>query len=99
MASAVPREIIDSWLHAVYGRGFDRPRPDVAARLLAQHPALASIDAYLARAAGNEEMVRAAIAEKSEWVRTPGGPMKILPSLRRDVLRSLAGLRIPASLG
>ncbi len=67
------------WLHGVYGHDGDHPQPTLAARVLADNPDLIQDDLYLACAAGEEKVVRQAIAADpacvhrtaSQW-RCPG---------------------------
>jgi ankyrin repeat protein len=72
------------WLGVVYsgdvdGRGIDRARPRVAARMLAENPDITSGDPYLACAVGDEGALRAAIKADPAWVNRPGGPLRLPP--------------------
>ncbi|MFZ3351531.1 MAG: hypothetical protein WA268_11760 [Xanthobacteraceae bacterium] len=72
------------WLSVVYsgdvdGRGIDRARPRVAARMLAEHPDIASGDPYLACAVGDEEALRVATKLDPAWVNRQGGPLRLPP--------------------
>jgi hypothetical protein len=72
------------WLRLVYsgdvdGRGIDRARPRVAARMLAENPDIASGDPYLACAIGDEDALRAATESDPAWVNRPGGPLRLPP--------------------
>lgn len=72
------------WLSLVYpgevdGRGIDRARPRVAARMLAENPDIASGDPYLACAIGDEAALRAATKADPDWVNRPGGPLRLPP--------------------
>jgi ankyrin repeat protein len=72
-----------NWLHLVYpgdvtGTTF-AARPRLAARLLAEQPALADGDAWAACANGDLLAVRAAIAADPSWVNRPGGPLQLPP--------------------
>jgi ankyrin repeat protein len=72
-----------SWLRLVYAGdiagGNGRAHPDLALRVLAEHPQLAHGDGYVACAMGDEEGVRRAIAADREWVNRPGGPLQLPP--------------------
>lgn len=50
------------WLHAVYGHQEDPPKPEAAAHTLAENPGFVQNDLFLACAAGDEHVVREAIA-------------------------------------
>jgi hypothetical protein len=71
------------WLRTVYAGdvhgNFDRARPRLAARLLAENPELAADDPYLACAIGDEETVRRATQADPGWVNRPGGPLQLPP--------------------
>ena len=72
-----------SWLHLVYagdvtGTTFVA-RPRLAARLLAEQPALVAGDAYAACAIGDLAAIRAAIAADATWIHRPGGPLQLPP--------------------
>ncbi|MGL4287781.1 MAG: hypothetical protein ACRCVA_15650, partial [Phreatobacter sp.] len=71
------------WLGLVYsgdvGGTNDRANPRVAARLLAENPGLATESPYLACAAGNDALLRQAIAADPAWVNRPGGPLNLPP--------------------
>jgi ankyrin repeat protein len=72
------------WLGLVYsgdvdGRGIDRARPRVAARMLAENPDIASGDPYLACAIGDEDALRAATKADPAWMNRPGGPLRLPP--------------------
>ena len=71
------------WLRLVYGGdlagGPTRPRPALAARMLAEQPDLFGSDALLACALGDETVVRAAIAADPAWLNRAGGPLDIPP--------------------
>lgn len=72
------------WLRCVYsgnvdGRGIDRARPRVAARMLAESPDIAAGDAYLACAIGDEDALRAETTADPAWVNRPGGPLRLPP--------------------
>ena len=72
------------WLSLVYssdvdGRGIDRARPRVAARMLVENPDIASGDPYLACAIGNEDALRAATTSDPAWVNRSGGPLRLPP--------------------
>lgn len=71
------------WLRLVYGGdvagGPGRPRPEVAARVLAAHPDLIGDDVMLACAVGNESALRRAIEADAGWVNRPAGVLNIPP--------------------
>src|SRR5262249_42519530 len=71
------------WLGTVYAgdvRGnFDRARPRLAARMLAENPELAADDPYLACAVGDEAALRQATQANPRWVNRPGGPQQLPP--------------------
>jgi Ankyrin repeats (3 copies) len=71
------------WLGAVYAGdvhgNFDRARPRLAARMLAENPELAADDPYLACAIGDEEALRRATQADPGWVNRPGGPLQLPP--------------------
>lgn len=68
------------WLYAgdVAG-GNNAHRPAVAARLLADDPALPGDDPYLACAIGDEQTLRRATAHDPAWVHRAGGPLQLPP--------------------
>ncbi len=51
------------WLHNVYGHENDRPRPALAAKMLAERPDLGQGELFLACAIGDEAAVRELIHE------------------------------------
>src|SRR5690349_21046926 len=71
------------WLGLVYGGdvagGAVRQRPELAARLLSENPALTGDDPYLACAVGEVGRVRRAIESDAAWVNKPGGVLHIPP--------------------
>jgi ankyrin repeat protein len=60
------------WLHCVYGHGNERPRPAVAARMLAERPDLAQGELFLSCAVGDEAAVREAVREDPSRVNRVG---------------------------
>jgi ankyrin repeat protein len=56
-ANAIP-----VWLNVVYGHHYDRPQPEHAVKILQEHPELIQGDFLLSCAAGDDAVVRAAIA-------------------------------------
>jgi ankyrin repeat protein len=72
-----------AWLGMVYAGDITgtmrRPRPDLAASLLAAHPGLGTDSAYLACAAGELDTLRAETARDPEWVHCAGGPLGLPP--------------------
>jgi hypothetical protein len=71
------------WQRLVYGGdvagGQGRPRPALAARLLAEQPELIGDDPLLACAVGNEVLVSRAIDADPAWVNRSGGVLNIPP--------------------
>ena len=71
------------WLRLVYGGdvagGAGRPRPALAAQLLADTPQLIGNDPYLACAIGDEATVRRAIDADPAWVNRSAGLLNIAP--------------------
>lgn len=79
-----PQAALLHWLRLVYAGdvagGNGASRPAVAARLLAEHPALlAGADPWLACAIGDEAALRAATQRDPSWVHRPGGPLRLPP--------------------
>lgn len=85
------------WLEQVYAGdiagGGNPSRPTVAARLLADDPALPADDPWLACTIGDAAALREAIARDPAWVHRAGGPLR-LPPLVAVTHSSLA--RLPA---
>jgi ankyrin repeat protein len=72
--SAAREHAVPYWLHAVYGHQEDQPKPEAAGRILAENPGFVQNDLFLACAAGEESVVREAIAADPTCVnRTPAG--------------------------
>lgn len=71
------------WAGLVYGGdlagGNVRPKPENAARLLAEQPDLVGDDPWLACAVGDLEKVRRAIDADSAWVNQAGGLLRLPP--------------------
>lgn len=71
------------WLGLVYGGdlagGAGRPRPTLAAKVLADQPAIVGGDAMLACAIGDEVTVRRAIKADQSWVTRHGGALAVAP--------------------
>ena len=71
------------WLRLVYGGdlagGPTRPRPALAARMLAEQPELVDDDALLACAVGDQAVVRAAGDADPPWVNRTGGLLNLPP--------------------
>lgn len=57
------QDAVPYWLHSVYGHENDRPRPDLAARMLAERPDLGKGELFLACAIGDEAAIRAALSD------------------------------------
>src|SRR5690349_24307869 len=72
----------DDWLRLIYPGdvtgGNGRARPDLAVRLLADHPRLA-LDDHVAGALGDEARIRQLIAADPAWANRPGGPLRLPP--------------------
>ncbi len=76
------------WLHCVYGHENDRPRPALAAKMLAERPDLGPGELFLACAIGDETAVRKFVREdptrmnrvENQWI-CPGckNPLGMLP--------------------
>ncbi len=76
------------WLHSVYGHENDRPRPALAAKMLAERPDLGQGELFLACAIGDETAVRKFVREdptrvnrvENQWI-CPGckNPLGMLP--------------------
>ncbi|KQP35246.1 ankyrin repeat domain-containing protein [Pseudorhodoferax sp. Leaf274] len=71
------------WLQLAYAGdvagGTGRAQPAVAARLLAEQPALAGDDLLMACATGNAARLRAAIAADRGWLHRPEGALQLPP--------------------
>lgn len=71
------------WLRQVYGGdlagGPGGPRPELAAKVLAENPDLVGNDPLLACAVGDEPVVRRAIEAEPAWVNRAGGLVNIPP--------------------
>lgn len=74
--SQAREDAVPLWLHAVYGHDNDRPRPELAARMLADRPDLGQGDLFLACAVGDEAAVRLAIAADPSCVHRIGNPWR-----------------------
>jgi ankyrin repeat protein len=89
------------WLRLVYGGdvagGQWRPRPALAARLLADEPELLGDDPLLACAVGNVEVVSQAIDADPAWVNRSGGVLNIPPliAVTHSTLARLDAYRQP----
>lgn len=59
--------------------GMNRSRPELALRLLEDHPDLASGDPYVACAFGDEARLREATARDPSWLHRDGGPLRLPP--------------------
>jgi ankyrin repeat protein len=57
------KDAVPLWLHSVYGHENDRPRPALAAKMLAERPDLGQGELFLACAIGDETAVRELIHE------------------------------------
>lgn len=56
------KDTVPLWLHGVYGHDGEHPKPQLAAKVLAETPDLVGDDLYAACAAGDEDVIRRAIA-------------------------------------
>jgi ankyrin repeat protein len=63
--------LLHQWLALVYGIENDRPRPAVAARVLAEHRPLLGDHPVVFCATGDERAIRGAIAADADWPRRP----------------------------
>lgn len=75
--------------------GTGRARPNAAARLLAEHPALPQTDPWIACAVGDAATVRRQIAADPSWIERAGGPLNLPPlvAATHSGLLGLAGYR------
>lgn len=72
--STAREHAVPYWLHAVYGHQEDPPKPEAAARTLAEQRDFVQSDLFLACAAGEENIVRDAVAADPACVnRMPEG--------------------------
>jgi ankyrin repeat protein len=62
------------WLHCVYGHENERPRPALAARMLAERPDLGKGELFLACAIGDATAVREAVREDPDLVNRVESP-------------------------
>jgi ankyrin repeat protein len=62
------KDAVPLWLHCVYGHENDRPRPALAARMLAERPDLGEGELFLACAIGDENAVLKAVQEDPNCV-------------------------------
>ena len=67
------------WLHLVYGHDNERPRPALAARMLAEQPDLGNGGLFLACATGNETAVREAVLEDPSCLNRVDNPLAMPP--------------------
>lgn len=76
-------QLLRYWLHVTYSGDITGDtygaRPQLAAQLLAERPDLVRRDPWLACAVGDEDVIRAAIANDAEWVHRAGGLLKLPP--------------------
>ena len=80
---------IRRWLFFVYGGHENRPRPALAARLLAEEPDIARGDPYLSCASGDRTGLLKATKVDRAWVNCKGGPLG-MPPLVALRIRALA---------
>lgn len=62
--------VLSRWRIWTFGAGYQRAKPQLAARLLREHPALVAADPALACAIGDVARVRRHIAADPQWART-----------------------------
>ncbi len=68
------KDAVPLWLYCVYGHENDRPRPALAARMLAERPDLGQGELFLACAIGDETAVREAVREDPKRVNRVESP-------------------------
>lgn len=94
-----PAQALHHWLRLVYAGdvagGNDTHRPAVAARMLAENPALPGDDPYLACAIGDEAALRRATERDPGWIHREGGPLHLPPlvAVTHSGLATRPGLR------
>jgi len=94
-----PSQALHRWLRLVYAGdvagGNDAHRPAVAARMLAENPAMPGGDPYLACAIGDEEALRRAAGRDPGWIHRDGGPLHLPPlvAVTHSGLATRPGLR------
>jgi ankyrin repeat protein len=92
-------EQLQLWLNLVYGGdtagNTARPRPELAARMLAERPGLLGDDPLLACAVGNEAIVGRAIDADPGWIDRAGGLLELPPlvAVTHSTLARLAEYR------
>ncbi|MDC8012419.1 ankyrin repeat domain-containing protein [Tahibacter soli] len=64
---------LEQWRTWTFGAGYHGAKPQLAARLLREHPRLVAGDAALACAVGDVATVRAHIAKDPQWTKARGG--------------------------
>ncbi len=72
--SQARKDAVPHWLHCVYGHENDRPRPALAARMLAERPDLGQGELFLACAIGDETALRQAVSEDPSRVNRVENP-------------------------
>ncbi len=72
--SQARKDAVPLWLHCVYGHENDRPRPALAARMLAERPDLGQGELFLACAIGDEAAVCQAVSEDPSRVNRVENP-------------------------
>jgi ankyrin repeat protein len=72
-------QVIQQWITLVYGRGYQGPKPALAARLLEDTPDLLGDDPFLACAMGEEPSLRRKLDARPDWVNHPGGALGMTP--------------------
>jgi ankyrin repeat protein len=68
------KDAVPPWLHCIYGHENDRPRPALAARMLAEQPHLGQGELFLACAIGDEIAVRKAVRDDPNRVNRVENP-------------------------
>jgi len=81
--SAHPDALARAFCSLVYAGdiagGMNKARPDIAARMLAEHPNFAKQNPWLACAIGDAVAVNRQIAANPSWVNQSGGPLDLPP--------------------
>ncbi len=73
--------LLRHWQLLAFGAGYQSARPELAARMLHDHPALLEGKPALACAVGDVSSVRKMIARDAQWVRTPSSATLMSPLL------------------
>jgi len=73
--------LLRRWMLWTFGAGYQSAKPQLAARLLREHPRLPAADPAIACAVGDATTVRTRIAADPAWARTRGTPTTMSPLL------------------